>query len=154
MKFDKILVPTDFSEGSAHALHYAIGFCKTYGSSLKLLHVIEDLPVPSLTGYEGLDVGVYQERLREDCSLQFERVIRGTPDLGDIAIERCTRHGVPYMQIIEEARESGCDLIVLATHGRSGLSHFLLGSVAEKIVRNAPCPVLTMKMPDFDFENA
>ena len=154
MKFTKILVPTDFSEGSRHALHYAVGFCKQFGSSLVLLHVIEDLPVPSLTGYEGLDLGIYQERLQADSSLQFERVVRETPDLGDIEVERRTRNGLPYLEIIEEARESRVDLIVLATHGRSGLSHFLLGSVAEKIVRNSPCPVLTMRMPEFQFKKA
>jgi len=154
MRFKNILVPTDFSDASRHAMHYAIGFCKKFGSSLCLLHVMEDLPVPTLSAYEGIDIGVYRERLEEDSKLQMERLIRETPDLGDINLKTKTRNGVPYMEIIDEAKESETDLIILATHGRSGLSHFLMGSVAEKIVRNSPCPVLTMKMPDFKFEEA
>ena len=154
VKFDTILVPTDFSPASLHALHYAIGFCKKFGSSLILLHVLEDLPVPTLTAYEGLDIAAYQERLNEDSRLHFERTVRETPDLGDINLTQKSRRGVPYMEIIDEATTSECDLIILATHGRSGLSHFLLGSVAEKIVRNSPCPVLTVKTPDFEFKKA
>ena len=91
MRFDRILVPTDFSESSRHALHYAIGFCKRFASSLTLVHVIEDLPVPTMTGYEGVDLTVYQDRLQEDCNLQFERMVRETPDLGDISVTQKIR---------------------------------------------------------------
>ena len=154
MKFQIILVPTDYSDSSKHALHYAIGFSKKFGSRLRLLHVIQDLPVLSSSTYEGLDLPLYQERLREDAKRQMEQLVRETPDLHDARIHETLRSGVPYLEIIEEARECKADLIITATHGRSGLTHFLMGSVAEKIVRNSPCPVLTVKTPEFAFESA
>ncbi len=154
MRFQTILVPTDFSDSSRHALHYAIDFSKRFGSKLILLHVIEDLPVLASGAYEGIDIGAYQARLLQDSRDQFERLVRETPDLSDAQIAQRIRNGVPYLEIIEEAKESDVDLIITSTHGRSGLTHFLMGSVAEKIVRNSPCPVLTVKKRGFEFQHA
>lgn len=154
MRFQTILVPTDFSESSRHALHYAIDFSKKFGSRLVLLHVIEDLPVLASGAYEGINIAAYQQRLLQDSRDQFERLVRETPDLSDAETAQKVRNGVPYLEIIEEARETRADLIITSTHGRSGLTHFLMGSVAEKIVRNSPCPVLTVKMRDFAFKPA
>ena len=154
MQFNKILVPTDFSQSSRHALHYAIGFAKRFNTHLHLLHVTEDLPVLSYVDYEGFDLSRFTEHLREDAEKEFERLLRETPDLGDLRTTTKIRSGVSYPEIINEASDQECDLIILATHGRSGLSHFLMGNVAEKVVRNAPCPVLTVKVPEFRFEQA
>ena len=154
MRFRKILVPSDFSQASQHALHYAIGFAKCFNTQLRLLHVTEDLPVLSYVDYEGFDLSQFSVRIREDAEKEFERLLRETPDLGDLRTTTAIQSGVPYMAIINEAKEQDCDLIILATHGRSGLGHFLMGSVAEKVVRNSPCPVLTVKMPEFQFESA
>ena len=154
MRFRKILVPSDFSQASLHALHYAIDFAKRFNTQLHLLHVTEDLPVLSYVDYEGFDLSGFAARLREDAEGEFERLLRETPDLGDLQTQTAIQSGVPYMAIINEAKEEDCDLIILATHGRSGLGHFLMGSVAEKVVRNSPCPVLTVKMPEFQFEPA
>ena len=154
MRFDNILVPSDFSPSSQHAMHYAIDFAKRFNSNLELLHVTEDVPVLSYVDYEGFDLVQYQNRLREDADKEFERLLRETPDLGDLRCRTSITSGVPYMEIISAARDKDSDLIILATHGRSGLSHFLMGSVAEKVVRNSPCPVLTIKRPEFEFKQA
>ena len=154
MKFDTILIPTDFSPASRHAMHYAIGFAKRFNSHLDLLHVTEDVPALTYVDSVGFDMAHFQTRLKEDAEQEFERLVRETPDLGDLRHAIHLRSGVPYMEIISQAQDTKIDLIILATHGRSGLSHFLMGSVAEKVVRNSPCPVLTVKMPDFKFEQA
>ena len=154
MKFLNILIPTDFSDSSRHALHYGIGFAKRFNSQLDLLHVTENLPFPAGVDYEGVNVANIDNLLQKHAEQGFEQLIRETPDLGDLRKTTNIRSGVAYMEIINYASEASCDLIILATHGRSGLSHFLMGSVAEKVVRNSPCPVLTVKTPDFEFKQA
>lgn len=154
MKFSNILIPTDFSDSSKHALHYGIGFAKRFNSALDMLHVTESLPFPAGVDYEGFEVANVASVLHEQAEQGFEQLVRETPDLGDLRHTTNIRAGVAYMEIINFAAEQKSDLIILATHGRSGLSHFLMGSVAEKVVRNSPCPVLTVKMPDFEFQQA
>ncbi len=154
MRFDRILVPVDFSASSQHALHYAIDFAKRFNSALDLVHVVEIMPVLSYVDYEGIDLEGFQEQLQKDADSEFDRWLRETPDLGDLRSKTHIRRDVPYLEVIDASKDYKSDLIILATHGRSGLSHFLLGSVAEKVVRNSPCPVLTVKKPDFHFEQA
>jgi len=151
IKIDKILFPTDFSEHSEYALSYALSFAKEYGAKLHVLHVIEDVQylanaymfdVPVMPSFADIE----QSRLKEMQEF-IERVITDPT----IEIEKTIKRGRPFIEIIQTAREEDVDLIVIATHGRSGLEHVLFGSVAEKVVRKAPCPVLSIRRPGHEF---
>ena len=151
IKIDKILLPTDFSEHSEHALSYALSFAKEYGAKLYVLHVIEDIQylanaymfdVPVMPSFADIE----QSRLKEMQEF-IDRVITDPT----VAIEKAIKRGRPFVEIIRAAREEEVDLIVIATHGRSGIEHVFFGSVAEKVVRKAPCPVLSIRMPGHEF---
>ena len=131
-----ILVPVDFSDCSKKALQYAVPFAKQFCAELKLLHVVELHPAGS-----------------EMAPYDFENVADGRKELqalqktlGDsVTSSIFVRTGTPYLEIAEAARELGADLIVISTHGRKGFSRMFFGSTTEKIVRNAPCPVLIVR---------
>jgi nucleotide-binding universal stress UspA family protein len=143
-----ILLPTDFSETSLTATRYAIELAKRFSATLHLLHVIEDpgvyiaafdsFPLPSPVEFE-----TYAEERLENWVLP--------DDAAGLDIQRRWVHGVPFTQIIRDSRENDIDLIVLGTHGRSVISQLLLGSVAEKVVRKAPCSVLTVRPEGHQF---
>lgn len=139
------LVPIDFSEYSLHALDYAIALAGKLYARLTLLHVIQSLPVG------GADMGVtlpyaYIENLEEDLRRSLESYRERITAKGLLS-EVVIVHGVPFQEIIETARARQVDLIIMGTHGRTGILHVLLGSVAEKVVRLAPCPVLVTRRP-------
>ena len=148
--FTRILVPTDFSEQSDAALAYGRVLAARFGSTLHLLHVIES---PLATGPLGAEVYVpdtpaTQQALFEKASSFLEH--RVTP--ADRARFNATSEiitGTTARAILDFAQERHVDLIVMGTHGRSGMAHLLMGSVAEKIVRNASCPVLTVRSAAF-----
>lgn len=151
IKIEKVLFPTDFSEHSKHAFSYALSFAKEYGATLYMLHVVEDIQylanaymfdVPMMPSFADME----QNRLKE----MQEFIEREVAD-SSITIEKIIRHGRPFIEILHVAREENVDLVVIATHGRGGLEHALFGSVAEKVVRKAPCPVLSIRMPGHDF---
>lgn len=151
IKIEKILFPTDFSEHSKHAFGYALSFAKEYGAKIYMLHVIEDVQylanaymfdVPMMPSFADME----QERTKE----MQEFIDREVTD-SDIGIEMEVRHGRPFVEIIQAARDKEVDLIVTATHGRGGLEHVLFGSTAEKVVRKAPCPVLSIRLPGHEF---
>jgi len=150
IQLKRILCPTDFSEPSEHAFIYAISLAQQYGATLYLLHVIEPLtPVP------GIKMGptlVYEERpdLLNRVQELLKEMVPGEIK-GKIEIKTLIRRGAPFLEIIRTAREEQIDLIVIATHGRTGLSHVLLGSTTERVVRKAPCPVLSIKHPEHKF---
>ena len=140
-----ILAPTDFSQHAAKAVRYACLLAERLGSELHLLHVLSDIvpvgPDPTLTPV--LPPEFYTES-REQALETLGRTLEpswGCPQ----SVERAVRWGDPVEEVVTYAREQSNDLIVIATHGRTGLSHVLLGSVAERIVREAPCPVLTIR---------
>jgi nucleotide-binding universal stress UspA family protein len=139
-----ILVPTDFSEHADQALNYALELAGKLSARLTLLHVIQK-PVASARGM-GVSLDPYFHQVELMASEAMNDHARRVHDAGiacDVAIE----HGVPFQQIIDLANAKQVDLIVMGTHGRTGLQHFLLGSVAERVVRLAPCPVLVMRRP-------
>ena len=141
-KLKKILVPVDFSDCSIKALEYAIPFAKQFDAELVLLNVIE--PYPPVPQMELVDVEMIQDSLRDLETLREE--------VGDDILCRSdVRTGIPHVEIVQEAKQNGIDLIILATHGYKGLSHVFLGSTAEKVVRNAPCPVLTVRQSEREF---
>jgi glycine betaine transporter len=140
-KIRTILVPTDFSDYSERALSYAEVLGKNVGARIVLLHVIDAL---SFVVTESLQWEDIYRRLRASAKPLLEGQVRKTEKKGLPAAYDLVQ-GAPYDQIVKKAGEIGADLIVMGTHGRTGMSHLLLGSVAERVVRLAPCPVLTVR---------
>jgi len=139
----KILVATDFSEGSERALTTAIDMAEATGSSIEILYVdqlpLEELPL--VFGYYDLEEGGYYAWVERGLAKSAARAQEAGVSCRTTQIE-----GRPAEQIVRHAREVGADLIVVGTHGRTGLAHVLLGSVAERVVRHAGCSVLTVPL--------
>jgi nucleotide-binding universal stress UspA family protein len=127
--FNRILVPTDFSPASDAALDYARILAAKFGASLQLLHVIDD---PSASTF----LAQARERLARTISATDRARLHATSE---------AFVGTPAPAIVDYATATGTGLIVMGTHGRTGLAHLLMGSVAEQVVRTAPCPVLTVR---------
>jgi nucleotide-binding universal stress UspA family protein len=147
----KVLFPTDFSEPSEAAWAYALALAKEFGAELVLLHVVPEPPRLA----EAYEMGYTPERFIKAATEEANRLMADMmAKAGDwkVPIVPKVRQGVEFREIIEAAREAGADMIVMGTHGRTGLAHALIGSVAEKVVRKSPCPVLTVKHPKMKFE--
>ncbi len=140
MNRKKILFATDFSDLSQAALAYATTLAQHDGATLFIVHVIE--PPPTSAASE-LYMAVPMES-EEDAEGILRAVV---PSSKDVPVEHKLLRGNPADEIVRLADEEGCDLIVLATHGRTGLLRLVMGSVAEAVVRRARCPVLTVKHP-------
>ena len=136
----RILCPCDLTDLSRQALPLAASACKDFGASLILMHVVDtrvEYPMFAPTAAHP-----HVEELRRSAQKQMKSMAESLEDLSpDVAVIT----GVPHHEIIETARFGNIDLLVMATHGRSGLAHALLGSTTEKVVRSVPCPVLTMR---------
>jgi nucleotide-binding universal stress UspA family protein len=141
----KILVPTDFSDFSQQALEFALALAEEFRAKLYVMHVWE-LPVTgSLLPPEPYPESI----LTEEQKAGADHLTKVTNELrtSGFDAEPVFVFGKPYMEIVKAAADLDVDLAVLASHSRSGISHLLLGSVAEKVVRLAPCPVFTVKAP-------
>ncbi len=147
----KILVPIDFSDYSKSALKYAVNFAKVFNAEMYLIYVVEpviyppdfsmgQIAIPSVTVE-------MDERAKEELTKLAQQEI--PPDLKKHII---IKTGKPFVEIIETADQEDIDLIIIATHGHSGVEHILFGSTAEKVVRKAPCPVLTLREPIKGFQ--
>jgi len=148
----KILCPTDFSENSEHALKYALALATLSQAKLQLFHVVEPINYPQSTElFEPvLDEVELTMKMEAAFQKQLEDQVSALKDeyskiTGKIVM------GNTFLAIIQAARDESVDIIVMGTHGRTGLAHVLIGSVAEKVVREAPCPVLTVKHPEHEF---
>ena len=141
----KILVPTDFSDLSQQALEFALSLADRFRAKLYLIHVWELPMTGSLLPPEPYPESI----MTEEQKAGQEHLTKVTNELkaSGFDVEPVFVFGKPYMEIVRAAADLDIDLIVLASHGRSGVSHLLLGSVAEKVVRLAPCPVFTVKAP-------
>jgi universal stress protein A len=147
MDMKKILFATDYSEASQHALQFATSLARDTGALLLIAHVTdrEQYPVGELFDEEPepdpAEMRELKEVLPNDSQVQYEhRLLYGEPGT--------TETVNPADEIVNLARKEQVDSIVLGTHGRSGLSHLLIGSVAESVIRKAPCPVVTVKQPE------
>ena len=151
VKLHKVLFPTDFSEPSEAAWSYALALAKEFGAEIVLLHVVAEPPRLA----EAYEMGFTPERFVRAATDEARRLmadlIAKAADR-QVTITPQVRQGVEFREIIQAARDTAADLIVMGTHGRTGLAHALIGSVAEKVVRKAPCPVLTVKHPKIKFE--
>ena len=141
-----ILAPTDFSEYSNHAIRYAAGLAQQFGAKLVLLHVVGNEALESISKAHVPPHPVDQvyEDLVEEIRDQYGKYV--PPEVRkSVEAEMLVLPGAPFVEIIRAARQRQVDLIVMATHGRTGLSHALVGSVTEKVIRKAPCPVLSIR---------
>jgi nucleotide-binding universal stress UspA family protein len=146
----RILVPVDFSEFSSKALDYALAFADQFDARVVLLHVVEPAVYPEsymlvATALDDLNDDLLRLAQQKLAELSKKRI--GSR----VASESLVRTGRAYSEIVAAARELNADLIILATHGYTGLKHVLLGSTAERVVRHAPCPVLTVRDPEHEF---
>lgn len=151
MMIRKILVPTDFSAHSKEAQAWAVELARRYEASLTLIHVYQPISYALPEGYV-----LPSANLLADLEVSLGRALDGAKQAleasSGLRVDNALMQGVPYVEIVRFAREGSYDLIVLSTHGRTGLRHVLLGSVAEKVVRKAPCPVLTVRPRGQTFE--
>lgn len=138
--YDRILLPTDGSRGNSRAVEQAIELAAQSDARLHVLFVVEDLPYAP----EMMD-GQVAARLREIGEEAISDIRQRADDAG-VSVETALEDGTPHQSILEYADEEGMDLIVMGTHGRSGLDRYLLGSVTERVVRGADTPVLTVRV--------
>ncbi|MEO6785796.1 MAG: universal stress protein [Chthoniobacteraceae bacterium] len=143
----KILVPVDFSEHSHKALRYALAFATQFDAEVTLVHIVEQMVYPGDWMYPPLAVTDFAVEKREQMIERLRALDAGS----GVKTQHVVRLGRAWQEVIEIAQEQKADMIILATHGYTGLKHVLLGSVAEKIVRHAPCPVLSVRPEERDF---
>ncbi len=143
----QILVPVDFSEYSEKAVKYAAKFAEQFGANVTLLHVIQPVVYPADFGYPPTVVDTLDETVRQ----QIDERLRLVAGRFSLAARTLLRVGQPYLEITATAKELDIDLIIITTHGHTGLKHVLLGSTAERVVRHAPCPVLTLREREREF---
>ena len=151
MRIQKILLPHDFSEHCEPAVEYACDLAKKYKAQVTVLHVYQ---LPGMAFPEGYVVAGPEtvQKMLSQVEAALQKAKAEVEAKGVDAVEAKTAQGVPFSEIVRTAREEDFDLIVMGTHGRTGLKHALLGSVAEKVVRKAPCAVLTVRPSDMEFE--
>lgn len=149
----KILVPIDFSEYSKSSLRYAVNFARNFNSELLLVYVVEPVIYPpdfsmGQIGIPSMDAEMDRRAVDELKSLAKAEIPEGVP------CRTIVKTGKPFIEIIETAKEDNVDLIIIASHGHTGVEHLLFGSTADKVVRKAPCPVLTLREPlkGFDYK--
>ena len=142
----KKLVPIYFSDYSKSALKYAVNFCKNFNAEMILIYVVEPVIYPPDFSMGQIAIpsvnAEWDERARQELDKLAKEEI---PD--SVPVKTIIKTGKPFLEIIENAGELDVDLIIIATHGRTGVEHILFGSTAEKVVRKAPCPVLTLREP-------
>jgi nucleotide-binding universal stress UspA family protein len=151
VNMQRILCPVDFSESADHAMRYAVALAETFGAELTLLHVVAPM-IAALPGDISLPATLQTDidELETACRERLEQLV-GKMAPNGVPVQHKIINGVPFVEIIRYARETETDLIVMGTHGRTGLGHLLIGSVAERVVRKSPCPVLTVKHPEHEF---
>lgn len=145
IELKRVLATTDFSEYSSEAVDYACTMADKFGAELHLLHVLEKHPSTTPVFGGGLALNPPVEESRQQAETALMQV------MPDRAAVRATAEGPAFLGIIRYAKEHGIDLIVMGTHGRSGIAHVMIGSVAERVVRKAPCPVMTVRHPKHEF---
>lgn len=146
-KVKNILLPTDFSKTSLTAAEYAVELSKEYNAKLHVLNVLEK--TPPILAIRSLDLSREKiiESIDADAQAHLDDCIRKIKKFGSVEIISAIRKGIDYEEIIKYSKEKKIDIIVIATHGRTGILHTLLGSVAEKVIRYSKIPVLVTTPP-------
>lgn len=148
MQIKTILVPTDFSELSNEAVDHAFSMAKQIGAKMIFLHTLEwpDHPDEMTPMYdEGFAF------IKDRAGAMLHDLVERAGKEGIEAVSELSLDGIPFVEIIQTARKKGADLIIMGTHGRTGLSHIMMGSQAERVVRQSPCPVLTIRSAKHTF---
>lgn len=140
----KVLVPIDFSDYSKSALKYAVNLCKMFNAEIFLIYVVEPVIYPPDFSMGQIAIPSLNSEWDERAKIELEKLSK--TEIGT-DIKTIIKTGKPFIEIIETAKELDIDLIIIATHGHTGVEHILFGSTAEKVVRKAPCPVLTLREP-------
>jgi len=148
----KILVPIDFSDHSKKALRYALPFARQFNAQLELMYVVEPTIYPSDFGFGQVGFPDVEKELHEKATQELAALIESSVPLS-IRSSSVVSTGIPFVEITTYAQAEDIDLIIVATHGRTGVEHILFGSTAEKIIRKAPCPVLVVRAEEHDFIN-
>ena len=149
----KVLVPIDFSDYSKSALKYAVNFAKSFNAEIILVYVVEPIIYPPDFSMGQIAMPSINTEWDDRAKDELQKLAKS--EIADIAnVKTVIKTGKPFVEIIETAKEENIDLIIIATHGHSGVEHILFGSTAEKVVRKAPCPVLTLREPikGFDYK--
>lgn len=137
-----IVVPVDFSATSRRALAYAVRLAEQFGGKITVIHVIEPIAAPEFAAVALL---IENDAARKAAKAKLEELLREMKVSKRLIEKTVVRFGTPFAEITAAARTLKADLIVLTTHGYTGLKHVLMGSTAERVVRHAPCPVLTVR---------
>lgn len=143
LPFKKILAPTDFSEASLRAIGQASELARFFDGELCLVHVVEPMPATSPEFDYGFDVSGYEPGLYSSAEERLQEVLDRVPK--EVRARAVIRYGDASREIVRISGEEDVDVIVIATHGLTGWRHLVFGSVAEKVVRLAQCPVLTIR---------
>ncbi len=153
MQIRSILLPTDFSECANEAFSYAAFFARQNNATITCVHVIE--PIVPAVGYTGLAETLptpdLSEQLEDAAEREFPK-IADCEEFKGLEVDEVITHGDASAEIVRLATERKIDLIVISSHGRTGIGRMLFGSIAEEVVRHAPCPVLVVKQPEDDTE--
>jgi len=150
MQIKTILFPTDFSNGARAAMDHAASLAQDYHARLILLYVIQDISIAEWYIPSSLSVADLLEDMQKSATKEMDKwAVEVSAKVKDV--EKMVVRGVPFVEIIRTAKDTQADLIVIGTHGRTGIDHLLFGSTAEKVVRKAPCPVLTVRVAGKEF---
>jgi nucleotide-binding universal stress UspA family protein len=150
IKLQRILVPTDFSDSARHAFAYGLSFASEYGAELILLHVVEQVPMGYASELFPVPMGEVFQQMTAYARTELGRLLSEAAQRGVRARDMLAQ-GKPSAEIVRVAREETVDMIVLGTHGRGMLDKALFGSTTERVVRKAPCPVLTCHLVEHEF---
>ncbi len=145
MAFDRILLPTDFSAGSAAPVACVRELAGKFGSKVYVLHVIFDITRDSGWHVPAISMDEFYAEMRKGAEQEMQKFV--SEHLGGIETEQAVVVGTPYEEIFKSIEENRIDIVVMGTHGRTGIDRVLFGSTASRVVRRAPCPVLTVRMP-------
>jgi nucleotide-binding universal stress UspA family protein len=150
IRLQRILVPTDFSDSARHALAYGLSFAAEYRAELLLLHVVETVPMGYASELFPVPMAEVFQQVSGYARTELARLSAEASQKG-IAVRELVVQGKPSAEIVRVAAQEAVDMIVLGTHGRGVLDKALFGSTTERVVRKAPCPVLTCHLVEHEF---
>ncbi len=152
--FNRILVPIDFSDYSKAALKFSVEFAEKFGAELTLIYVVEPFIYPPDFSMGQIALPAVNLELDKRAEEQLGKL--AAAEIGDrLKVRTVVKSGTPFVEILDYAKTEDIDLIIISTHGHTGVEHLLFGSTTDKVVRKSPCPVLTLRDPvkGFDYKN-